>query len=127
MKLNFDCVRDVLLELENLPLNETISADELIEPLAQYDEDTILYTCMKLIEADYLDANYSKYIDGGYSIIIKDITFIGHQFLADIHSDTVWNKVKNVAGIVGSTSIKALTQIATSVVTEIIRQQLGFI
>jgi len=37
----------------------------------------------------------------------------------------VWNGVKSVAGKVGATSLSALTQIATNVVTELIKAQFG--
>lgn len=127
MKLNYDCIRDVLLEIEKLPLNQETNPTKLKETLTMYSSEDIIYTCIKLEEAKFISASISKYGMNNYLINIKDITYLGHQFLADIHSDTIWNDVKAISKKVGSNSIKALTQIATSVVTEIIKHQLGFI
>ena len=63
--------------------------------------------------------------DGGESCIIGDLSPAGHEFLANIRKDTVWNGVKSVAGKVGATSLSALTQIAANVVTELVKAQFG--
>lgn len=127
MKLNVNCVRDVLLELEKLPFQESCTVSELITALPKYDADDITYTCLKLDEAGYISAQMVRSINSsGVSIrCIDDITYPGHQFIANIRSDSVWNNVKEVSKKVGSNSIGAISQIAHSVVTEIIKAQLG--
>lgn len=127
MKLNVNCIRDVLLELEKLPFQQSCKMSELITALPKYDADDITYTCFKLAEADYITIQTISSINSaGPSIrCINDITYSGHQFIANIRSDSVWNNVKEVSKKVGSNSIGAISQIAHSVVTEIIKAQLG--
>ena len=56
---------------------------------------------------------------------IFDLTYTGHQFLADIRSESTWNKTKSIAKNVGSESLHALKDIAVSVVTSAIQNKLG--
>lgn len=127
MKLNYDCIRDVLLFLENSPYNETILFSSIKEAFPKYSEDVLSYTCIKLREANMIDGRFVNINSSNMPIVhsITDITITGHEFLSEIHEDTVWNGVKSVAGKIGVTSISALTQIASSVVTELIKSQFG--
>ncbi|MGC4018359.1 MAG: DUF2513 domain-containing protein [Muricomes sp.] len=125
MKLNIDCVRDILLVMQDMPRAETLTGAEIREILSEYPADDIDYSCLKLKEAGYIDAIISPYEDNFIVARLDDITFLGHQFLADVYSDNVWNDVKNVSDKIGSHSINALSQIASSVVTAIIKSQLG--
>ena len=127
MKLNPDCMRDVLLEMEKVPFSESLDIEPLCNSLPQYTYEDIVYSCYKLKEANFIQAIIKSYDDELHVISLDDITYSGHQFLADIRSDTVWNHVKEVGKKVGSNSVSALTQIATGVITAIIKQQLGFI
>lgn len=57
--------------------------------------------------------------------MIPDLTPEGHKFLADVQSDNVWNDVKEVSKKVGSNSLNTLSQIATSIISTIVKSQLG--
>lgn len=57
---------------------------------------------------------------------LNDLTYDGHQFLADIRSNDIWIKTKSVASKVGSMSVSAIIQIASSVVSSVIKGELGF-
>lgn len=129
MKLNYDCFRDILLYLENSSYNETVSFSSIKETLSEYDEETLSYTCIKLNEANMIDGHFVRYDGANMPIVhsITDITILGHEFLSEIHEDTVWNGVKSVANKIGATSVSALTQIASSVVTELIKAHFGII
>ena len=60
MKLNPDCIRDVLLYLEeNLVIKDrnklsVISLNQLKENLSQYDEDDIFYSVYNLYQIRYM-------------------------------------------------------------------------
>lgn len=125
MKLNPDCIRDVLLQMEELPYQEEMDVIQLHDFLDDYSHDEIDYTVLKLHEAGFIQAHIQKYLSGNIDIILLDITYNGHQFLANIRSNSIWNNVKEVSKKVGSNSLSALSQIATSVITEIIKSQLG--
>ena len=56
MRLDHDCVRDLLLYLEeHLELYENVIISEIT--LKHYDRDTLTYTAIKLKEAGYISAN----------------------------------------------------------------------
>lgn len=128
MKLNPDCVRDILLVIESLPDLKhyyRFDADSIPELFPKYSYDEIMYHTRQCELNGFLlnpshTLNYETYT-------VTDLTPRGHQFLADIRSDSVWNNVKEVSKKVGSNSLQAISQIATGVITEIIKSQLGLI
>ena len=118
MKLNYDCVRDVMLYLEENPIRDT-------NINLNYDIKEIRYSLLKLHEINYLDGSVSKYMDGDYSVITTDITFYGHKFIGEIQSDTIWDKTKSVSKDLGIQTINGITQIASSVISSLILSKLG--
>lgn len=128
MKLNPDCVRDILLVVESLQNvkhyyrfnSETIpvllpnySVAEVIYHLRQCDLNGLLLNASHTM-------NYEEYT-------VSDLTPKGHEFLANIRESKIWNGVKEIAGKVGSSSLDAITQIASNVITELIKAQFGLI
>ena len=85
MKLNFNCVRDIMLYLDE-NLNDELFSDDLT---LDYPIEVINYTLSKLIEANYIVAKYN--VLGSYKI--EDITFDGYKFISKVKDDTFWNKV----------------------------------
>lgn len=123
MKLNYDCVRDVMLYLEeNLIFGNPIRDTNIN---LNYDIKEIRYSLLKLHEINYLDGSVSKYMDGDYSVITIDITFYGHKFIGEIQSDTIWDKTKSVSKDLGIQTINGITQIAGSVISGLILSKLG--
>lgn len=128
MKLNPDCVRDILLycEAETAPQKVvSLSPYEMAQTLGdgkKYSEDEIMYHLSQCNMSGFF-VKFSKDIYGNCSII--DISPKAHSFLANIHEDTIWNSVKTVAGKIGTRSLDAIVQIASNVVTELIKVQLG--
>ena len=123
MKLNYDCVRDVMLYLEeNLIFGNPIRDTNIN---LNYDIKDIRYSLLKLHEINYLDGSVSKYMDGEYSVITTDITFYGHKFIGEIQSDTIWDKTKSVSKDLGIQTINGITQIASSVISSLILSKLG--
>lgn len=125
MKLNPDCMRDVLIVMESAGYLEELQPSVVYKALPAYTEEEINYSIIKLKEAGFIDAIIREYNSRVAILRLDDITYIGHQFLADVRSDNVWNDVKEVSKKVGSNSISAISQIATGVITAIIKNQLG--
>lgn len=125
MKLNPDCMRDVLIVMESAGYLEELSPSAVYESLPAYSEDEINYSIIKLKEAGFIDAIIKEYNSGVAILRLDDITYIGHQFLANVRSDNIWNDVKQVSKKVGSNSISAISQIATGVISAIIKAQVG--
>lgn len=124
LELNKDCVRDILLKCEELlQMNDdgtmnTLQSGDLKEVLPDYDLSVIKYSVLKMDEADLINARIISFDDSIVGeFLIFDITYFGHEFIEQIKDDNNWNKVKDVAKKVGSSSIDTLLQIATGVLT----------
>lgn len=124
MKLNIDCVRDVLLQCENIPLNSSLRLNELAKALPKYSEDEIAYTCLKLKEADYLHIVIKQIGSATTVVKVTDITFAGHEFIEKIRPDTIFDITKKVLGKIGAFSLNMTSQVAGSVFTALIGQYL---
>lgn len=125
MKLNYDCVRDLLLYLENtLTYENTITINYL--SLKNYSKLDLVYTADKLLEANFINCIKSSYVDeSGPIIIAKSITYSGHQFLDNIRDNKVFEKTKSILSSLESVSIKVFSETASKVITNMINQQLG--
>ena len=89
MKLNQDCIRDLLLYLEeNLKLNDYLSISNI--SLKNYSSEELLYTADKLYEAGYLKCSRKVYDNTDLMIFVSSITYTGHQFLDNIRDDKVF-------------------------------------
>ncbi|MEG2342472.1 MAG: DUF2513 domain-containing protein [Bacilli bacterium] len=121
MKLNPDCVRDILLSIEELTgIGKVIvfsTAKNL--NLDQYSDEEIAYHIQQC-EYSSLIIVSSRFINGG--CIIRDLTPSGHEFLANIRSNNNWNKTKEISKKVGSTSLNVMSQIAANVISELLKK-----
>lgn len=122
MRLNPDCLRDLLLELENdtngfniisytfvITDTEVVSAD--FKCSDKYSANEIYYH-LKQCEYSGFFIRPSWYLSSKFSIL--DISPEAHKFIENIRSQSTWEKVKSIAAKVGSFSIEVLKQIATS-------------
>lgn len=128
MTLELDCVRDVLLAVEALEFNQHLHIGTLHEQLSQYSEEQLTYTCLILKDGSYLDIETISPMAGSIMPGIKSInhlTYKGHEFLANIRDSKIWTGIKGVAGKVGSKSLDAVVQIASNVITALIKAQFG--
>lgn len=124
MRLNTDCIRDILLAIESMEYGEIWTINTLAEILPDYSINELQYHCIQLVDAQLINASIVNVIKSPPMVAkINDLTYLGHQFLADIRSDTTWNKTKRIAKIVGSESLHALKDIAINVVTTAIQNQ----
>lgn len=118
MKLDLDCIRDILLTVEdNTGYQEYLtynSEQEEFELLKKYDGDKIMYHILQCKKANLLEC-YEP--DLNSNILIEDLTPYGHKFLADIREDKNWKKVKEISKNVGTTSIEAIKDIASNVIS----------
>ncbi|WP_299032418.1 DUF2513 domain-containing protein [uncultured Anaerococcus sp.] len=123
MKLNYDAIRYLLIFLEdNQGYNQPIFIEDI--PNKSFDVEDIRYSAEKLIEAEILLGSVSHYVDGDTAILINSISWEGHQFLAQIKNDNNRERIKENLKKLGIQSIKSITQIATMLTTEYIKNQL---
>ena len=108
MKLNQDCVRDLLLYLEeNLILNDFLSIENI--SLKDYSTEELLYTADKLYEAGYINCSKKIYDNVDSVIFVSSITYNGHQFLDNIRDEKVFAKTKSILSTFKSVSIEIIS------------------
>lgn len=91
--------------------------------LAKYSREEVLYH-IRQCEHSALILK-PLYCYGGDIVEISDLSPSGHEYLANIRSDNIWNKTKKVAGEIGATSLSAMVQISSQIITAIIKSQFG--
>lgn len=124
MKLDAECVRSVLLELEEKPLGVYLP-DDLSESVSKYGMENVEYAILKLNEAGYIRAGISETLSGDYEIFgILDITFNGHEFLNSIRSPSVWERLKDSTLDGGTACLKVVGDIAVEILKEIAKEKL---
>lgn len=124
MKLNNECIRELLLYVEE---NVYISDDLDIADIDRlnYTKDELLYTAIKLKEAGYLNATIELDVENYTEVIIHSLTWLGHKFLDNIRDDGVWKKTMGIISKFSSVSIGIIENVAAQVITNLINQQLG--
>lgn len=124
MKLNHDCIRDILLLIEsNLDFGEIITDISTFDSL-NYSINDKLYSIQKLIEVDYLNGKVTTYIGNNHGISINSITWSGHQFLDNIRDNKVWDKTKSIFSEFTSASISLLSTVASQVIVQMISKNI---
>lgn len=127
MKLNPDCIRDILLVIEEKTSYSNSwdwDFDKFDEPtLNAYSQEEIMYHILQCKKAGLIDG--CEFYCGYDAGTISDLSPSGHQFLADIRSESVWNKTKDISQNIGSNSLDVLKQISAGVLTALIQSYLG--
>ena len=125
MKLKIECVRDVMEELESLPIGAHEVAT-LEKTISKHGREDVLYTVTKLSEASYINAEYFRTMDGRPHIgAIYDLTFSGHEFLNSIRTPGVWERIKGAAGEGGTACLKAIGDVAMEMLKEKLKSELS--
>lgn len=99
MKLNYDCVRELLLTLEeNLVMDDSLSYPSLnlkqvCEKMPDFSRADIAYASTKLLEAKYIEAKPIGADSKIITIVYSCITYEGHQYLDSIRDSKLWNTV----------------------------------
>lgn len=134
MTLNYDCIRDVLLYLEDTleytdnPVAMThkrLTINNVANALSSYSKEDVQYTIEKLYEARYIrivdvSTDSQTYMINGY---IDDITWEGYNFLNNIREKSIWEATKEGAKKVGAMSISAISMISFEIVKAVVTNQ----
>lgn len=124
IKLNHDCIRDILLFTEQLPFGETAKNNQIFksELLNKYSEDELNYAITRMGNDDAeLVIGKVKYASNKpYITTISSLTFKGHKYLDNIRDPKVWKESKKLASKLSSVSIDILSDIASTTVMRIL-------
>ncbi|WP_424349588.1 DUF2513 domain-containing protein [Latilactobacillus sp. 5-91] len=119
MKLNHDCVRDVLLEIESFPLRDfPLQLADLKKTPDQYSLEDTVYSLQQLMDAGYITGTCKMDFAGNYMLIIRTITWEGNKFLDNICNPKIWSETTTtVAKKVGNASLNILSSVASKLIT----------
>lgn len=128
MKLNHNCVRDVLIFCEDFLLFgedlswQPLSLDDFCNGLPQYSREDIAYTILILEEATLIVGSTDKYCGGIYDVTIYRLTYNGHEFVDAIRPESVWKKVQTVLNTIGSSSIPIIQSLASQFTLDFLKK-----
>lgn len=123
MKLNPDCIRAVMLEIEkSWKIQEcengelqmgSLHIDDLCSALPKYTKADIFYTIFNLEQIGYIDADI-EWAHGRipYRCCINHLSFAGHEFLNQIRDNKCWSLVKQGLSSIGNYSLNAISAVA---------------
>lgn len=100
MKINYDCMRDVLIALEKLITIDQklkfslVSLPDLQKELPKQNDQDIVYSVIMLEQAGYIKATIKYSNNAVYVILISGITIDGHKYLDSIRSPKIWTAIK---------------------------------
>ena len=120
MRLNYDCIRDILLYIEanTTSTKRNISIKILLESLNQkYDEDTIIYHIYQIESAGLV---YNVLYAGNRPIVISDLSPEVHEYVNNIRDNKVWKAIKGKLGEVSSASLPLLIEMAPEIIKKMI-------
>lgn len=131
MKLDFDCIRDILLYVEensgyrdsdsDIPqIHKEIPHATIIEsPLfSKYNREDVAHTLELMIKEDLFELAAKPIYDSVNNLSYARITGLnwdGHALLDNIRNDEAWNAVKEKAKRTGKVSIRIMASIAGNI------------
>ncbi|AJA48315.1 hypothetical protein CPAST_c22450 [Clostridium pasteurianum DSM 525 = ATCC 6013] len=122
MRLNNDCIRDILLYVEKNTTYEYpfIAAEDLISHLKDYDEDTVNYHITKVHQGGLIDViNYRNKVP----LDVSFLSWKGHEYIDAIRDDKVWEKLKNSTKDIASVSLAILVRLAEDVIKSLLIEE----
>ena len=119
MRLNHDCIRDIMITaVDNLTLTTPLTMEKLKALLPKYDKETLYYNCLKLYELGYIDASVTDV--NGFIIklvcAINDVTALGHEFTEQIRPERVYKEAKKkINSVIDSASMAVLSSVLQAI------------
>ena len=127
MRLNPDCIRALLFAVEEIStIDSFITSDQLSKStnLSKYSNDEILYHLNQLCLSGYVIVPQDyRWIDG--TLVVRDLSPAGHEFISNIRKDTNWNKVKKIGNEIGVNTLSSIKTIAEEVIASAIKTSIG--
>lgn len=126
MKLNYDCLREVLLCIEkNLQWDDDlnynfINLDSFVKEMKDFSKPEIAYTLKMGIEADLIDGAIQDCDTCILDIHCYGLTYEGHQFLDTVRENKIWAKTKKILSSVNGASLSVIASVATNCLTDLI-------
>lgn len=109
MKLDFDIVRESLLEIEDI---DSLNKEIIYRP--NIDSESKIYSLLKLNEADMINCHVVQADNAILMIRVSSLTWKGHELLDNIRSPKAFNFAKTKLKELSSFSISILGKVASA-------------
>ena len=119
MKINNNCARKILLEVEKIPFGETLTVEQLKEKIPNASiEDVLAIVTLFNLEHFLRVLNKASYDDNDLfrDNKIKGLTERGYKALDLIRSDEIWNLIKEKINNFDELSIFTILNLANKIV-----------
>jgi hypothetical protein len=123
MTRDMELIRKIIQEIQNR--NDLRHSVMVIDG---YDEAIVARHMELLMDSGLIEALKSDPIDAPYpTIMVKDLTWQGHDFAAVITNDTVWSKIKQslTAKDLATLPLGILKNVGVGVLEQLAKSQLG--
>jgi len=115
MKMDMDLFRDILIAIEEKPMNQDLDKSSLSDMIGK-TPDEVLYHLHLLDDAGFMDSFTCNTI-GNPDYRVQRLTFSGHEYLNNIRDNSVWQKTKEtLSNVSSSASIDIIGSLATSII-----------
>lgn len=115
MKLDYDVVREILVEIERTPANQ--APGRIV--VSGVNEDVLVEHIQLLADRGLIEAKFMRSGMGGQRVAtyhVERMTWAGHEFLADAKNRTVWEKAKAlIVSKGGSASFEVMKAVLSQV------------
>jgi hypothetical protein len=110
VKRDMDLIRRILLVAEGAEERSASAADVATDV---WDEQTVARHIELMIEAGLIVGYLSEDLGGSVTAFVFRLTWVGHDFLDSVRSDTVWEKTRTIiASTVGAASFEVVKAVA---------------
>lgn len=129
MKRDMELIRNILLVLEEWPINmgDAISmTPELMQSKISGHDDAALNHHMDLIySSGFIDDGGSRASGPMFGFIFMGLTMAGHDFLDSIRDPQIWQETKDVSKQAGGFTMDLLKALAKGLIKKKIEQHTG--
>lgn len=124
MKLNVECIRSVMLQLEETLsftddgtylVKNFVTLECLCKLLPEYTRADIFYSLYNLDQAGYISASVHWGNGAVYECSVNHMTYAGHEFLDKIRDSGRWDKIKGITSSIRNYSLSAISAAAEGI------------
>ncbi len=119
MKINNDCARKILFEVEKIPYGETLTVAKLQEKISDFSIEDVLNIVTLFNKEHYLTIlDKASYDDNDLfrDNKVKCLTEKGYKTLDLIRNDKIWNLIKEKVNNFEELSIYSIFDIANKII-----------
>lgn len=123
MILNMDCVRAVLLAVEQhqhftidqsgAVRSNSLQIEDIYDLVPSYSKEDICYSVFNMKQAGYIEVDKTSAWGGVIlDVEVKYLTFSGHEFLSKIRDTERWRGIKKALPAIRNYSLDAINAIS---------------